>query len=89
MRFGYGRVSTRDQHTEAQHDALLAAGVDPKNIYVEKAPTRLALRPKLEELRKVLRDGDTIVVTKVDRLARSPAGPHHDRRRTAQAGHHA
>jgi DNA invertase Pin-like site-specific DNA recombinase len=71
MRFGYGRVSTRDQHTEAQHDALVAAGVDPKNIFVEKASTRLAQRPKLEELRKVLRDGDTIVVTKVDRLARS------------------
>jgi DNA invertase Pin-like site-specific DNA recombinase len=71
MRFGYGRVSTRDQHTEAQHDALLAAGVNPKNIFVEKASTRLAQRPKLEELRKVLRDGDTIVVTKVDRLARS------------------
>ena len=71
MRFGYGRVSTRDQHTEAQHDALLAAGVDPKNIFVEKASTRLAQRPKLEELRKVLREGDTIVVTKVDRLARS------------------
>lgn len=71
MRFGYGRVSTRDQHTEAQHDALLAAGVDPKNIFVEKASTRLAQRPKLEELRKVLRDGDTIVITKVDRLARS------------------
>jgi DNA invertase Pin-like site-specific DNA recombinase len=71
MRFGYGRVSTRDQHTEAQHDALLAADVDPKNIFVEKASTRLAQRPKLEELRKVLRDGDTIVVTKVDRLARS------------------
>jgi len=71
MRFGYGRVSTRDQHTEAQHDALLAAGVDPKNVFVEKASTRLAQRPKLEELRKVLRDGDTIVVTKVDRLARS------------------
>src|SRR6266568_473535 len=68
MRFGYGRVSTRDQHTEAQ---LVAAGVDPKNIFVEKASTRLAQRPKLEELRKVLRDGDTIVVTKVDRLARS------------------
>ena len=59
MRFGYGRVSTRDQHTEAQHDALVAAGVDPKNIFVEKASTRLAQRPKLEELRKVLRDGDT------------------------------
>jgi DNA invertase Pin-like site-specific DNA recombinase len=71
VRWGYGRVSTRDQHTEAQHDALVAAGVDPKHIYVEKASTRLAVRPRLEELRKVLRPGDTVVITKVDRLARS------------------
>lgn len=70
-RWGYGRVSTRDQSTDAQHDALLAAGVDPKFTYVEKASTRLAVRPELEKLRAMLRPGDTIVVTKVDRLARS------------------
>jgi DNA invertase Pin-like site-specific DNA recombinase len=71
MRFGYGRVSTRDQHTEAQHDALIAAGVDPKNIYVEKISTRITTRPQLEVVRKLLREGDTLVITKVDRLARS------------------
>jgi DNA invertase Pin-like site-specific DNA recombinase len=71
VRWGYGRVSTKDQHTEAQHDALIEAGVDEKHIYVEKASTRLAVRPRLEELRKLLRPGDTIMVTKVDRLARS------------------
>jgi DNA invertase Pin-like site-specific DNA recombinase len=70
-RWGYGRVSTRDQHTEAQHDALLAADIDPERMYIEKASTRLAVRPKLEELRKHLRAGDTIVITKLDRLARS------------------
>jgi DNA invertase Pin-like site-specific DNA recombinase len=70
-RWGYGRVSTRDQHTEAQHDALVAAGVDPKFIYVEKASTRLAVRPELEKLRKMLRPGDVLVITKIDRLARS------------------
>ena len=71
MRFGYGRVSTRDQHTEAQHDALVAAGVNPKNIFVEKISTRITQRPQLEAVRKVLREGDTLVITKVDRLARS------------------
>jgi DNA invertase Pin-like site-specific DNA recombinase len=71
MRFGYGRVSTRDQHTEAQHDALVAAGVDEANVYVEKASTRLALRPQLETVRRLLRAGDTLVITKIDRLARS------------------
>jgi DNA invertase Pin-like site-specific DNA recombinase len=70
-RYGYGRVSTKDQSTTAQHDALVAAGVDPAFIYVEKASTRLALRPELENVRKLLRPGDTLVVTKVDRLARS------------------
>lgn len=63
--------STGDQHTEAQHDALTAAGVDPKYIYVEKASTRLAVRPELEKLRKMLRPGDVLVITKVGRLARS------------------
>lgn len=71
MRFGYGRVSTKDQNPASQHDALTAAGIDAKNLYIEKASTRLAQRPKLEELRKLLRDGDTIVITKIDRLARS------------------
>lgn len=71
MRFGYGRVSTRDQHTEAQHDALTAAGVDESRVFVEKASTRLAQRPQLELVRKMLRPGDTLVITKVDRLARS------------------
>jgi DNA invertase Pin-like site-specific DNA recombinase len=71
IRWGYGRVSTRDQHTEAQHDALVAADVDPKYIRVEKASTRLAVRPELEKLRTMLRPGDVLVITKVDRLARS------------------
>jgi DNA invertase Pin-like site-specific DNA recombinase len=70
-RWGYGRVSTRDQHTEAQHDALRAAGVEDRFIYVEKASTRLAVRPELEKLRTMLREGDTLVITKLDRLGRS------------------
>jgi DNA invertase Pin-like site-specific DNA recombinase len=69
MRIGYGRVSTRDQHTEAQHDALTEAGCE--RIYVEKISTRITHRPELENVRKVARRGDTIVITKVDRLARS------------------
>lgn len=71
MQFGYGRVSTLDQKPDSQQDALLAAGISPDHLYIEKASTRLATRPKLEELRKLLRAGDTIVVTKADRIARS------------------
>lgn len=71
IRWGYGRVSTLDQNPDGQSDALLAAGVAPEHMYIEKASTRLATRPKLEELRKLLRAGDIVTVTKADRIARS------------------
>jgi DNA invertase Pin-like site-specific DNA recombinase len=71
IHWGYGRVSTLDQNPDSQHDALLAAGVSPDHMYIEKASTRLATRPKLEELRKLLRPGDKVTVTKADRIARS------------------
>lgn len=69
-RIAYGRVSTRDQHPEAQRDALIAAGCDPDHMFIEKASTRLETRPKLEEALAYLRPGDTLVVTKLDRLGR-------------------
>lgn len=40
-------------------------------MFIEKASTRLAVRPKLEELRALLSEGDTVVVTKADRIAQS------------------
>jgi DNA invertase Pin-like site-specific DNA recombinase len=69
--WGYGRVSTLDQNPDSQEDALREAGVQPQHMFIEKASTRLATRPKLEELRSHLRDGDKVLVTKADRLARS------------------
>ncbi|MCX6495198.1 MAG: recombinase family protein [Actinobacteria bacterium] len=68
-RFGYGRVSTVDQNLQAQHDALNAAGVD--RVFVEKITGTKASRPELDRVRAQLREGDTLVVTRMDRLGRS------------------
>src|ERR1700728_1539548 len=70
MRIGYARVSTQDQHPEAQHDALTAARCDPAHVYIDKASGKLARRPELDKALMVLREGDQLVITKLDRLRR-------------------
>ena len=69
MKIGYGRVSTRDQNPDAQHDALAAAMCD--QVFIDKASGKLARRPELDRALLVARAGDQLVVTKLDRLGRS------------------
>lgn len=70
VKIGYGRVSTRDQHPDAQHDALAAVGCD--QIFLDVVSGKLARRPELDRaLLSANRAGDQIVVTKLDRLGRS------------------
>ncbi len=70
MKFGYARVSTRDQNLDAQLDALTAAGCD--KIVTEKVSGNGSKeRPELDRLVENLREGDTLVVYKLDRLGRS------------------
>ena len=68
--YGYMRVSKPDgsQTVELQRDALLAAGVDTANLYADHASGRSDDRPGLASCLKALRDGDTLVVWKLDRL---------------------
>jgi DNA invertase Pin-like site-specific DNA recombinase len=69
---GYARASTDTQDFAAQHDALLALGVPERLIYRDKGMTGTNReRPGLREALAACREGDTLVVTKLDRLARS------------------
>ena len=69
---GYARVSTYDQDLTAQRDALGRLGVSADRIYVDHGLTGTNReRPGLREALAACRGGDTLVVTKLDRLARS------------------
>ena len=69
MRIGYARVSSQDQTPDLQLDALRAAGC--KRIFVETASGAQRDRPELGAALDYLRAGDTLVIWKLDRLARS------------------
>ena len=69
MLVGYARVSTEEQNPDLQLKALRAAGC--KKVFVEKASGALRERPQLAAAIEYARTGDTIVVWKLDRLARS------------------
>ncbi len=72
MHVGYARVSTLEQDLSAQREALERLGVENKNIYFDHGLTGTTrARPGLREALAATRDGDTLVVTKLDRLARS------------------
>lgn len=69
QRIGYARVSSDDLHLDLQRDALHQAGC--RVIYEEVASGKTAARSELEQCRKALRAGDTLVVWRLDRLGRS------------------
>ena len=72
MLVGYARVSTDGQDLTAQRDALALLGVEAGRVYVDHGLTgTYRARPGLREALAACRPGDTLVVTKLDRLARS------------------
>ncbi|WP_206430445.1 MULTISPECIES: recombinase family protein [Mycobacteriaceae] len=66
---GYARVSTAEQSTQAQVDALNAAGAE--RVFADTASGLRADRPALAELLAAAQEGDTVVVARLDRLGRS------------------
>ena len=69
QRIGYSRVSTTDQNLDSQKDALNRAGVD--QLFIEEFTGTKASRPEWDQVKKILRKGDTLVITRLDRLGRS------------------
>lgn len=69
MRIGYIRVSTQDQNTDLQIDAMSKANCD--KTFTDKVSGSKANRPELDKMKEVLREGDTLVIWKLSRLGRS------------------
>ncbi|MFJ7677447.1 recombinase family protein [Peribacillus sp. NPDC097198] len=69
MKYGYARISTVGQDLQAQENALKAEGCG--KIYAEKFTGTNTERPQFQALLSELKEGDTLVVTKLDRFARS------------------
>ena len=69
---GYARVSTRQPSTDRQRADLLAAGVRPDDLYVDQGVSGArASRPQFDRALDALLEGDTLVITTLDRLGRS------------------
>ncbi|WP_446739913.1 recombinase family protein [Pseudomonas sp. TH31] len=69
MLIGYARVSTQDQNLDLQREALIKAGCH--QVFEDKVSGTQDERPGLIRMQEILREGDTLVVCKLDRLGRS------------------
>ncbi len=68
--FGYVRVSTKEQNTDRQQDALEPLGIPKRNLYVDKQSGKDFDRPAWRRLMKRLKPGDLLYVKSIDRLGR-------------------
>jgi len=69
--FGYARVSSKDQNEARQIEALTAVGIDERNIFLDKESGKDFDREQYQLMVRLLRDGDVVFVTSIDRLGRN------------------
>lgn len=71
MLYGYARVSSKDQNLDRQIIALKEAGVEEENIFSDKQSGKDFNRPSYQELLKIVKPGDTIILKSLDRFGRN------------------
>lgn len=71
IKVGYARVSSKDQNEERQVKALIEAGIDERYIFIDKESGKNYERDSYQAMLKVIRKGDTVFVTSLDRLGRN------------------
>lgn len=71
MRYGYIRVSTREQNIDRQLTAILKEGIKKEQIYIDKASGKNFNRSKYKKLIKKLEKGDELYIKSIDRLGRN------------------
>ena len=70
-KFGYARVSSRNQNEGRQVKALLEYGCSQRDIFIDKASGKDFSRPEYEKMKSLLRRGDEVVILDLDRLGRN------------------
>ncbi|WP_448864527.1 recombinase family protein [Dorea sp.] len=70
-KYGYIRVSTKDQNPERQYQAMGKMGVDKKNIYEDKMSGYSFSRPAYKKMIKRMKSNDVLVIKSIDRLGRN------------------
>ena len=72
-KFGYIRVSSKEQNLDRQVEAMRDYGINERDIFADKQSGKDVNRPQYQALKQVLRKGDTIVIKSIDRLGRNYA----------------
>lgn len=71
MKYGYARVSSREQHLDRQLDALAKVGVAQENIFMDKQSGKDFERPEYIYLMNTIKEGDIVYILSIDRLGRN------------------
>ncbi len=70
-KFGYIRVSTKDQNEGRQFDAMISAGINERDIYMDKQSGKNFDRPQYQLLKRIIRKGDVLYIHSLDRFGRN------------------